>query len=127
MKIEDLGRGRIPVWVRGYTDGIGNIDFFNRYRDTEELNCLLKDQIYLMDENDFRLDEPDLKTDKNQETFEHFMKGIKNLACFGGNAVFVTAPIVIDGNVIVVTVSEPSLNDKKYQHLSPYFNERGRK
>lgn len=73
----------------------------------------------------FRLDEPDLKTDKNQETFEHLMKGIKNLACFGGNAVFVTAPIVIDGNVIVVTVSEPSLNDRMYHNLSPHFNKKG--
>lgn len=64
MKIEDLGRGRKPIWVRGYTDGIGNIDFFNRYRDTEELNCLLKDQIYLMDENDFRLDVPEINRPK---------------------------------------------------------------
>lgn len=64
MKIEDLGRGRKPIWVRGYTDGIGNIDFFNRYRDTEELNCLLKEQIYLMDENDFRLDVPEINRPK---------------------------------------------------------------
>lgn len=66
MKIEELGRGRNPVWVRGYTDGIGNIDFFNMYRDTEELNSLLKEQIYLMDENDFRLDEPELDQPKKE-------------------------------------------------------------
>lgn len=126
MNIEKIKAGK-PIWVRGYADGAGNIDFLDRERNIDELECLIKDDIFYMSESDFRLDEPDLKIDKNQESFEHLMKGIKNLECFGGNAVLVTAPMVIDENVIVVTVSEPSLNDKKYQNLSPYFNERGNK
>lgn len=125
MNTEKLKAGK-PIWVRGYTDGFGNIDFLGSDRDGG-LDYLSREDILQMSDNDLRLDDPDLKTDKNQETFEHLMKGIKNLACFGGNAVLVTAPIVIDENVIVVTVSEPSLNDKKYQNLSPYFNERGNK
>lgn len=125
MNIEKIKAGK-PIWVRGYTDGFGNIDFLDDER-SGLLDCLCSSDILHMSDSDLRFDEPDLKTDKNQESFEHLMKGIKNLECFGGNAVLVTAPMVIDENVIAVTVSEPSLNDKKYQNLSPYFNERGNK
>ncbi|MGT2767792.1 hypothetical protein [Streptococcus ictaluri] len=59
MKIEELKRGT-QIWVRGFSDGMGNIDFLDRYRDIEELDCLIKDEIAKMDESDFRLDVPDI-------------------------------------------------------------------
>lgn len=63
MNIEELKRGT-QIWVRGFSDGMGNIDFLDRYRDIEELDCLIKDEIAKMDESDFRLDVPDIDQPK---------------------------------------------------------------
>lgn len=56
--------------------------------------------------------------------WDRVLEGIKELTCFDGYAKVVTVPIVIDGNVIIVTLSEPSLNDRIYHNLSPYFNKK---
>ncbi|MGI1782448.1 DUF1642 domain-containing protein, partial [Streptococcus uberis] len=63
MKIEELKRGT-QIWVRGYVDGVGNIDFLDRERNIDELECLIKDDIYYMSDSDFRLDEPELDQPK---------------------------------------------------------------
>lgn len=57
MNIEKIKAGK-PIWVRGYADGVGNIDFLDRERNIDELECLIKDDIFYMSESDFRLDEP---------------------------------------------------------------------
>ncbi|WP_249630118.1 DUF1642 domain-containing protein [Streptococcus uberis] len=57
MNIEKIKSGK-PIWVRGYADGVGNIDFLDRERNVDELECLIKDDIFYMSESDFRLDEP---------------------------------------------------------------------
>lgn len=60
--------------------------------------------------------------------WDRVLEGIEKLTCFDGYATVVTVPMVVDGNVIIVTLSEPSLNDRMYHNLSPYFNKkRGRK
>lgn len=56
--------------------------------------------------------------------WDRVIEGIEKLTCFDGYANVVTVPIVIDGNVIIVTLSEPSLNDRMYHSLSPYFNKK---
>ncbi|PIA83681.1 hypothetical protein [Streptococcus parauberis] len=63
----------------------------------------------------------ELTTSKN---WSRVIEGIKELTCFDGYATVVTVPIVIDGNVIIVRLSEPSLNDRIYHNLSPYFNKK---
>ncbi|MEF9623938.1 DUF1642 domain-containing protein [Streptococcus dysgalactiae] len=63
MKIEDLKRGT-QIWVRGYADGMGNIDFLDSKRNVDELDWLIKDDIYYMSDSDFRLDEPDIDQPK---------------------------------------------------------------
>lgn len=62
----------------------------------------------------------------NSKDWDRVLGGIEKLTCFDGYAKVVTVPIVIDGNVIIVTLSEPSLNDMKYHNLSPYFNKKTR-
>lgn len=57
MNIEKIKAGK-PIWVRGYADGVGNIDFLDRERNIDELECLIKDDIFYMSESDFRFDEP---------------------------------------------------------------------
>lgn len=59
MNIEKIKAGK-PIWVRGYADGVGNIDFLDRERNIDELECLIKDDIFYMSESDFRLDEPEI-------------------------------------------------------------------
>lgn len=56
--------------------------------------------------------------------WDRVLGGIEKLTCFDGFATVVAVPIVIDGNVIIVTLSEPSLNDRMYHNLSPYFNKK---
>lgn len=55
MKIEGLKKDT-PIWVRGYADGFGDIDFLDGER-TGLLDCLCKDNIPYMSDSDFRLDE----------------------------------------------------------------------
>lgn len=56
--------------------------------------------------------------------WDRVLEGIEKLTCFDGYATVVTVPIVIDGNVIIVRLSEPSLNDRMYHNLSPCFNKK---
>ena len=57
--------------------------------------------------------------------WDRVIEGIEKLICFDGYATVVTVPIVVDGNVIIVRLSEPSLNDRMYHNLSPHFNKNG--
>lgn len=56
MKIEGLKKDT-AVWVRGYADGLGGIDFLDGER-SGMLDCLCEDDILYMSKSDFRLDEP---------------------------------------------------------------------
>lgn len=56
MKIEGLKKDT-AVWVRGYADGLGDIDFLDGER-SGLLDCLCEDDILYMSDSDFRLDEP---------------------------------------------------------------------
>ncbi|WP_353559204.1 DUF1642 domain-containing protein, partial [Streptococcus uberis] len=56
MKIEELKQGQ-AVWVRGYVDGFGNIDFLGSDRDCG-LDYLSREDILQMSDSDLRLDEP---------------------------------------------------------------------
>lgn len=56
MKIEGLKKDT-PIWVRGYVDGFGNIDFLGSDRDCG-LDYLSRDDILQMLDDDLRLDEP---------------------------------------------------------------------
>lgn len=54
MNIEKMKAGK-PIWVRGYTDGFGNIDFLDSGRDGE-LDCLCSSDMLHMSDSDFVLD-----------------------------------------------------------------------
>lgn len=56
MKIEGLKKDT-PIWVRGYVDGFGNIDFLGSDRDCG-LDYLSREDILQMLDDDLRLDEP---------------------------------------------------------------------
>lgn len=55
MKIEGLKKDT-AVWVRGYADGLGDIDFLDGER-SGMLDCLCEEDILYMSKSDFRLDE----------------------------------------------------------------------
>lgn len=55
MKIEGLKKDT-AVWVRGYADGLGDIDFLDGER-SGMLDCLCEEYILSMSKSDFRLDE----------------------------------------------------------------------
>lgn len=78
MKIEDLKRGT-QIWVRGYVDGVGNIDFLDSERNVDELDWLIKDDIYYMSDSDFRLDEPDIDQPKTEvpQFVADWLEGLK--------------------------------------------------
>ncbi|AGM99831.1 DUF1642 domain-containing protein [Streptococcus iniae] len=78
MKIEYLKRGT-PIWVRGYVDGVGNIDFLDSERNVDELDWLIKDDIYYMSDSDFRLDEPDIDQPKPEvpQFVADWLEGLK--------------------------------------------------
>lgn len=56
MKTEGLKKDT-AVWVRGYVDGLGSIDFLDGER-SGMLDCLCEEDILYMSDSDFRLDEP---------------------------------------------------------------------
>lgn len=56
MKTEGLKKDT-AVWVRGYADGLGDIDFLDGER-SGMLDCLCEEDILYMSDSDFRLDEP---------------------------------------------------------------------
>lgn len=56
MKIEGLKKDT-PIWVRGYVDGFGDIDFLGIDRDCG-LDYLSREDILQMLDDDLRLDEP---------------------------------------------------------------------
>lgn len=55
MKIEELKKDT-PIWVRGYADGLGDIDFLDGER-SGMVDCLCEEDIFYMSKSDFRLDE----------------------------------------------------------------------
>lgn len=56
MNIEKIKAGK-PIWVRGYADGFGNIDFLDGER-SGLLDCLCSSDILHMSDSDLRFDEP---------------------------------------------------------------------
>lgn len=56
MKIEGLKKDT-AVWVRGYADGLGDIDFLDGER-SGMIDCLCEEDILYMPDSDFRLDDP---------------------------------------------------------------------
>ncbi|KKF47149.1 hypothetical protein Javan629_0033 [Streptococcus phage Javan629] len=86
MKIEGLKKDT-PIWVRGYVDGFGNIDFLGSDRDCG-LDYLSREDILQMLDDDLRLDEstqpqlevPQFVADWYEEHKDNFYLNLHRLA-----------------------------------------------
>lgn len=86
MKIEGLKKDT-PIWVRGYADGLGDIDFLDGER-RGMLDCLCEEDILYMSDSDFRLDEttqpqlevPQFVADWYEEHKDNFYLNLHRLA-----------------------------------------------
>lgn len=86
MKIEGLKKDT-PIWVRGYADGLGGIDFLDDER-SGMLDCLCEEDILYMSKSDFRLDEstqpqlevPQFVADWYEEHKDNFYLNLHRLA-----------------------------------------------
>lgn len=86
MKIEKLKKDT-PIWVRGYADGLGDIDFLDGER-SGMIDCLCEEDILSMSKSDFRLDEttqpqlevPQFVADWYEEHKDNFYLNLHRLA-----------------------------------------------
>lgn len=53
MNLDNIKIGT-EVWVKGFFDGAGNIDFMNQYN--KEFDCLIRDEIENMDDSSLVID-----------------------------------------------------------------------